>query len=664
MSIVFISFFWGILSLVWTPFSGESGKKDKRNIPLSLNGIWVATILIFLTATALGEFGLFTRRNLILSAFIVSVPRLLIVNRRFINGLLFAHLVSFLLPGLFFSLAAVAPDPGEWIAGGWDPGVYMNQGIALSRTGSLYPDDQWFHDDVPDDIQAYFLRVFNTRSERFPGVVIHENRISYQFSRLFPSAVGVFAEFGGLSFASRINYWLALLCLATAFAWGQMFSNRSAVLFPIIILLNPIFTYHTHFPVTEMMEMGFVLWVGMIFYKKTTERRDVFHVSLALFAGILNRFSLLPFSGLFFLIFGFFSFLLNLKASRKLLIYLCFIFATLLGLGLSYMISPASIKGWSVTPVLLAVYGGGTVLGGILLFWPISQGLRKHLCSGTRLVLPYALPVLLFSVVITFWVRGLHPDINPYLQRLLPFVGRGWAALFILSFFFSGLIQNAGKGSLLFTFFLMIVTVVLLYDPQITFWYPWALRRYLSFSVPFIALLIVNMSEALSSRIPSKRFRHAFPALLVAGAMLLSGKTFLEGLRLRAYRGLEPVLQKTSEHLPADAIIIADDPRWGTPLNLIYGRKILCGRGLWGRKDKESFQRVLRALAEQEDLYFLTSLETGMEIYPDLPSGFYVELVHSFEPFTVYTTIQHPRAAKFALQPLSRVFTLYKVVKH
>lgn len=654
---------FSVTSLLWTPVSDKIVVTWKDRLASCLHGVWTSFLVLICSGLFLGIMSVFSIPLwILLTLAVTSLKIIWKIPRRDQLGL--EHLASFSFPAVLFFFTWIAPEPGHWIAGGWDPGIYMNQGVAMSRTGSLYPDDQWFHDSIPEEYQRSFLRIFNTRHERFPGVVIHDSRISYQFSRLFPTAIGLFAELGGVELASRTNYWIGLLCLATAAGWGAMISVKAMILFPVLLAAQPIFTYHTHLPVTEMLELGLVLWAGMIFFQFRTSSGDVVRIAFALFCAILNRFSMVPFSGLFFLTACVLLRSIDLSSIKRIQILTAYLLSTLMGLALSFVISPVSIRGWSVTPVLIQVFVWSTLLGTILLFLPLPKTFRPKFHVFVDRAITFALPLMILSLLAFFWFRGQQAHQFPYLQRLIPFVGIGWAILFLPACLSTGILRQYSPGAKMFTLFIISVCILMMHDPQITAWYPWALRRYLSFTLPMILLVILFLVESLSRINAPKGLRLGLAPFLLLAAFLASGKTFMEGLRLRDYRGLEPILHSVSNELPDDAIVISDDPRWGTPLHLIYGKKILCGRGLWQREDPKEFEEILVMLSELPKVYFLTSLASEMSIYPEIPSEISVERVISLDPITVSTIIQHPRAARFVLQPMTRVFTIHKLSTH
>ncbi len=73
------------------------------------------------------------------------------------------------------------PNTGEWIAGGWDPGVYLNTGINVGQTGTFTPQDKAFGADFTPAERSHFMRYPSNRSERFPGILSNKNGTEINF---------------------------------------------------------------------------------------------------------------------------------------------------------------------------------------------------------------------------------------------------------------------------------------------------------------------------------------------------------------------------------------------------------------------------------------------------------------------------------------------------
>jgi hypothetical protein len=148
-------------------------------------------------------------------------------------------------------------------------------------------------------------------------------------------------------------------------------------------------------------------------------------------------------------------------------------------------------------------------------------------------------------------------------------------------------------------------------------------------------------------------------ALAAAGQ---SGLIAIDAARVGDYQGIRPLLEAVNAEIEKGDVVIADDPRWGTPLALMYGRDAVNGRLLW-RKEDEAFRRefmsVLSRLREEKGrrVVWLTSTRDGMSIY-NLPSETFT-LRREFSP-VVYHTVRHSdRGRSFASDEHDKVLAIY-----
>jgi hypothetical protein len=126
-----------------------------------------------------------------------------------------------------------------------------------------------------------------------------------------------------------------------------------------------------------------------------------------------------------------------------------------------------------------------------------------------------------------------------------------------------------------------IAVLVLLLHGGIAPLYPWALRRYVVYLVPFLALA---QGDAASWVVASSKGRRK--AALLAGAILMAAAVVegsarsLSAARVGDYKGLTAILRQLDAHLRDGDVVVADDPRWGTPLLLAFGRDVIDGKRL------------------------------------------------------------------------------------
>jgi hypothetical protein len=526
---------------------------------------------------------------------------------------------------LFVTVAVLVPSRGEWILGGWDPGVYVNEGVALERTGTLHPPDPFFSSFLTAEEQKVFTRTGHGRTERFPGVVVDAGRgaFTFEFFRLMPSMIALACRSGGLNAAVRINTilgGLALLLLASALWRGS--GGVHALSAAAILAFQPIWLYHTHIPVSEMLHLVLLLGAALLL----GARRN----------GLLGE-RLLQIGGV------------------------------LAAAWVDFRIAPSCPAGWNSFPPLFEIFGvcaaaalAADRLPAVRRLGPLVSGVsdRARWAAG-------GLAVAAVFLTLAFAVDHLPVRTDPdNLFRLASFAG--WPVLFAaaaggLLFFCSR--DNASAETKAFALFLGAVGSLLLVENWIFDVYPWATRRNLPYAIPAASLLSAYLPARLWEKRdgPGPAGKCAALLLLAFLCLALTPKS-RDALLKVEYDGASTVLLQVAQETGPEDILVVDDPRWGTPLALIHGKQVLNGKHFWRRGSRREMHLGLRALrravAEGRTVRFLTTtVSQGLAIYP-VP----VEpVVRAWErgPFTLEEIVHSRRATNFTTREKTFFFRLY-----
>lgn len=565
-------------------------------------------------------------------------------------------------------LTIVAP-PSAWIRGGWDPGVYVNEGLALARTGSFAPEDRFFHEQLDDDGRWAFTRTGQGRTERFPGVLVESDRqaFGFEFFRLMPSAVGLMGRGGGVEGALAVNAALGALALLLLITLLAVHADWAHGLWAALLLVTqPLWLYHAHTPVSEMLQLCLVLGVGLLLPVLTTGRLVTALSAFFLLGLVLNRFSFLPFGALL-VVWCIYDHLKDHDRKAVGFVLIAGGTALAVGAGIDTAIAPASLINWyrwGMLHLILAVTLAGLVTALVLHLgagWlrklPLHVFTQRYLRTGMYT----AAVAALFALWLYGRENGGDGDADNAF-RLLSYLGRfptllalagGWIAF--------STARSRQQAWHIFTLFLFTATVVLLARKQIVDWYPWATRRYLPVTVPLLAIL-GSLPLARLVRAPY-RFLGLAAALAIT-LVLLQAPACRQAARHTEYAGLDDTLERL---VMMDMgfwgeprlVVVTDDPRWGTPLALTYGLQVLNGKHLWRTPEKvPSAVRALDQLAANGfDVCFLTSTPAGGSLYPEAvsqrlaPSTGKDALFADGQLAMAYTEIQHhPRSDNFTVR--------------
>ncbi len=152
--------------------------------------------------------------------------------------------------------------PAEYVIGGKDPGVYMNEGIQIAQRGGLIIRDPVVAAVPPFARPLFFPSYGQTTYEslRFMGFFISDldtGRVVGQFPHLFPASIAVGYGVDGLTGARRTaGVWAVLGLLAVYFAGVRLIGRTAAAAAAALLGLNIIQVWFARYPNTEVVMQG------------------------------------------------------------------------------------------------------------------------------------------------------------------------------------------------------------------------------------------------------------------------------------------------------------------------------------------------------------------------------------------------------------------------
>ncbi len=600
------------------------------------------------------------------------------------------HRLNLRIPAMGFAalwlaglVLIVMPPRSEWLAGGWDPGIYVNNALAISRDAGVGGRPETVYTHLSHEERLLFMRIDGRYHEAFPATPVRmdDGSMPLYFFHLTPMCGALFHRMGGMDLLYRMPGLLAIWGLFPALAlFGALgFGARLRWVGLGCMLLSAIWWYHQAIPTSEMLYL-FLLLGGVLLYIQSVrdESTHPWGPALVCFAATVNHMNAAVLLG-FMLLFASALESAGQMAGRGRRAIGCFA-ALILAVGWNLLFAEMTILRLEekdqilrvVLPVLAACAGGALLLARFSV--PLRWGESAMRLMGVAGVLAGAVMILAGLGMSTEWTRpwmirtlGNLPLMGSVLEgfmRIVPFQGAGnivWAGMGLI---WLGKDRSRSRLALrAVTLALGGVLLALLIAPGIAALYPWALRRYVMFLVPFLALTQTFAILRLTENGPFGKDKRSWLAAVVVLAGILHGATVsLSAMRVGDYRGLGAIVRILDDVVQPDDLIVADDPRWGTPLLLAGGREVVNGRLLWRRSDPEdhrAYMAVLQRLQREQDrrILWLTSTERGMEIYPVIVSG-HVEPV--FEVRYSYFTVNHSSRARFYQQKEhNRVFRYY-----
>ncbi len=147
-----------------------------------------------------------------------------------------AALVLVILLGILYA------HPGEWIAGGSDPGSYVSIGVHIARKGSILIRDDALARVPPDDREVLLNQpVVNPArdGDRFPAFYIRDLNnpvITPQFFHVFPVWIAIFYGLGGLQSALYATPFFGLLSCFAVYLLGRRLAHPVVGLLAMLLL--------------------------------------------------------------------------------------------------------------------------------------------------------------------------------------------------------------------------------------------------------------------------------------------------------------------------------------------------------------------------------------------------------------------------------------------
>ena len=182
----------------------------------------------------------------------------------------------------------------EYIIGGKDPGVYVNEGIRLARAGVLL-----HHDPdvaaVPRETRDLFFPQHRDHWEyygnRFMGIFLDNpdtGLVVPQFPHVYPASIALGYGVAGLKGATHtVVVWAALGVLAVFLAGARFVGRLPAFLAAGLLALNVAMTWYGRYPNAEVVMLALVFGLLLAHARATDDGVDYFAWTAAAMAALL-----------------------------------------------------------------------------------------------------------------------------------------------------------------------------------------------------------------------------------------------------------------------------------------------------------------------------------------------------------------------------------------
>lgn len=579
----------------------------------------------------------------------------------FATGALVGRLRCFrtTLPGAIFMAAGMAlllsiPHRGEWLAGGWDPGVNLNLGLFLGRTGTLHPAPDSAYGSLAPDARALFARPVGAFLEAFPGWPVNPETGAYQpyFYRGTPALIAAIDLAAGPKAAMRTSLLLGFWGLVLLFAMLRKgFGLRVALLGAFTAAIQPMLLHHLHIPASEILELFLICALGLLMAADPNKPNAILIAGVVGLA-IVNRLSFLFFAPALLVFAALNGIGVSADDPRRWRTRAIGVAIALGGLWYAFVNPDALVKVSHLIPDLRLLIGGG--FAAVLL--------AEMLSSRMRPLPARAIPILLLLLSLA-WLTRESTRSAPFVEfaenagAWVQYIG--WPVLLLATV---GWILWAwrtpawnGWHAMLF----LGLWAVLLHK-HAAHLYPWALKRWLPFSIPILAFGAAGFVAFFADRFARRGMLAG--GLLLLAAVLWRLPTARDAWRHTEFDGLCAALADVAAEIQPTDIVVADHFRWGLPLAATYGKPILNGEPLWTQANGAAMARAANALArlpgEGRRILLLTSTPRGPAVFP--PPLNDARRLKGW-PAIPLNEIQHHRSERgFLIRSTVKEFALYE----
>lgn len=274
-----------LLRLPWMDRDRRAGLEAEER------GFWALVLsagLSLSVALALASVHRYSLRNLIIADIGIAALSLAAARGRLAFGsaarrVSWTAVVPLLL--VVFAASRFFP-PSEYIIGGKDPGVYMNEGIQIAQRGGLVISDPVVA-EVPPFARPLFFPPWGQTdydSLRFMGFFVIDldaGTVIGQFPHLFPVSIAIGYGIDGLTGARRtVGVWAILGLLAVYFAGVRLIGRPAAAATAMLLALNIIEVWFAKYPNSEVV-MQALLFAALLANARAHVDGDRFFAPIA-----------------------------------------------------------------------------------------------------------------------------------------------------------------------------------------------------------------------------------------------------------------------------------------------------------------------------------------------------------------------------------------------
>lgn len=530
--------------------------------------------------------------------------------------------------------------PSEYVIGGKDPGVYVNEGIQIAQRGALVIRDATVA-AVPTFARDLFLpqhldpggepRV-DYYSTRFMGFFIRDpdaGTVIGQFPHLFPASIAIGYGIDGLTGARRtFGVWALLGLMAVYFAGARLVGKPAAAIAAVLLTLHVIEVWFSSYPNAEVV-MQALVFAALLANARAHVDEDPFFAPVA--GGLLGLLLFLRLDALLAIAAVGGALVLHLAAGKRVRASFVAAFAFPAAVAVLYIAGPMRAyvhtyflffqriylyaPWWQYALAVIGVTGALMIVG-------IARR-RPEFGGAIVTVIPRILGLaLLAGAAYGLFLRqpgGALAAHDAYALRTFANFYFTVPGVLAAALGFALIARNRFWRDPALFVTIAVFAFSVFYKPRIIPEHFWMARRFLPVILPGALLFIsaaafATASQKWSARLVRWTLGGTFIVLL-AGSYLRASAPIVSHTE---YEGLIPNLETLANRFTSDDLILAESRDAGgdvhvlaTPLAYIYARNVLLLHS--PRPDKATLARFVEwARTRYRRVFFLGGAGTDL----------------------------------------------------
>lgn len=469
-------------------------------------------------------------------------------------------------------------QPGAYLPGNWDPGVYLGHGALIDRHGLVMSAPDAAASLLTVTQTALLYPEYHGATIKTPGFFSPGppfGTLLPQFLPGYPLALGAAFALGGLPAALRLDALLVALAVVILARWAERRTAAPPAFWCTVALigLHPVTIWFARFHTAESLALLLGAWwlTGLCPAPAAQPTSRLLHLArivppIAMSWTTPATWPLVLGSSLFALAPG------SSTGARLTTALTALAGPASAALTLLALDHPYARHLLTVTPPLRQYLILGTFMAGsVALLLAITHRVATRCSARTRSPRP-ATTALCTALLIALTAAApyLAPPFADGLLVLTPL------ALWVVAApgFLSHDPRDRFRQTVLFAL-TAALTIYFLLAPAMPALYPWTWKRWWWWTLPVVsAAAAVAIATRASRAAPTFRHRVAIPAATTAALLLLPWLWCAPIATTTAWRGLPAWMATLSASLPPDAIVLADKTL-AAPLEFLHGHPVV-----------------------------------------------------------------------------------------